>query len=114
MEYAEVFIMTGSIVAFSKWLSTKVNPAYVSMIAGMPLGILASFFLENEVIKKQYYKGYPIGGVIFAITVVSIYLATDYYKTVPINYFSAAGYLAWVILTFIGIKYFAVKSDKKH
>jgi len=109
MEYAEPFLLGGSIVAGSKWLSTMVDPAYAAMVAGMPTGIIASFFLANDSQKRQFYKGYGISDAIVAITINVIALLTVRWSSVPVNAFSAVGYILWLILSFTGIRMFAAK-----
>ena len=43
MEYVEPFLLGGSIIAGSKWVSTMVDPAYAAMVAGMPTGIIGNY-----------------------------------------------------------------------
>ena len=109
MEYAEPFLLGGTIVAGSKWLSTMVDPAYAAMVAGMPTGIIASFFLANDSDKRQFYKGYGISDAIVAITINIIALLTVRWSNVPVNTFSIVGYLLWLVLSFTGIRMFAAK-----
>ena len=109
MEYAKPFLLGGTIVAGSKLLSTMVDPAYASMVAGMPIGILASLFLKNDSDKRQYYKGYGITDATDALIVNIIALLSVRLPNIPVNTLSAVGYVLWLMLGFIGIKTFAIK-----
>ena len=109
MEYAEPFLLGGTIVAGSKWLSTMVDPAYAAMVAGMPTGIIASFFLANDSDKRQFYKGYGISDAVVAVTINIIALLTVRLTSVSVNTFSIVGYILWLAISFVGIKTFAAK-----
>jgi len=109
MEYVEPFLLGGSIVAGSKWLSTMVDPAYAAMVAGMPTGIIASFFLANDSQKRQFYKGYGISDAIVAITINIIALLTVRWSNISVNTFSIVVYLLLLVLSFTCIRMFAVK-----
>jgi hypothetical protein len=111
MEYVEPFLLGGSIIAGSKWVSKMVDPAYAAMVAGMPTGIIASFFLANDSDKRQFYKGYGISDAIVAIAVNVIALIAARWTDVPVNVFSVAGYFIWLTLSYTGIKTFAAKKN---
>ena len=112
-KYLTPFLIGGSAIAGSKYLSTKVNPAYASMLAGMPTGILGSFFLANDKVKREFYKGYAVGDVVVGITIVLIALATTHFDKINVNILSIIGYFVWLILTYIGIRFFIVKKGNK-
>ena len=67
------------------------------------------FFLSNDSQKRQFYKGYGISDAIVAITINVIALLTVRWSSIPVNAFSAVGYILWLILSFTGIRMFAAK-----
>ena len=45
MDYIKPFLIGGSLIAGSKYISHFVAPEYSPLIGGLPTGIIASFFI---------------------------------------------------------------------
>ena len=58
MEYVEPFLIGGSVIAGAKLASKYMGPAFAPLIGGMPTGIIAAFFLNNNKNKRIYFNGY--------------------------------------------------------
>ena len=109
MEYLKPFLIGGTIIAGAKYISTKVNPAYAAMVAGMPSGIIASYFLSDDAVRRKFYGGYAIADIIVAIVVGGVSILTHYKRDISVNHISFIGYIIWLVLTFLSIKLFSKK-----
>ena len=105
MEFIKPFFIGGGVVAGAKFLSTKIDPAYAPLLAETPTGILATFFLNNELEKKKYYTGYLVTDSVVPFSTLVIVLGFTFLKNYPINYLTSLGYLVWLILSFSIITY---------
>jgi len=112
MEFIKPFLLGGGIIAGAKYLSTKVDPAYAPLLSGAPTGIITTFFLLNQKVQNEYYRGYIVTSTILTIAVISIYLGTVYLKSVSTNVVAVFGLIIWAVLAFFGVK-FQVSHKKK-
>lgn len=107
MEYIKSFLIGGTVIAGSKFVSVYTNPIYGSIIGGLPTGIIASFFLKDSD-KKEYFQGYAYHSVILALTVNIIYqiiLNFSLYHTLT----SAIGLIIWGAISFLIAKDYLLK-----
>ena len=105
-EYIKSFIIGGSIIAGSKYISTKTNPVYGSIIGGIPTGIIASFFLTSGT--KEYFRAYAYHSIFLAITINVIY------QMIQRNILSdkkteIIGLLFWGLLSLLFAKFYLLK-----
>lgn len=100
MEYFKPFMIGGTIIALSKYVSQFMNPAIGSLVGGMPTGILASLFLETISEKKEFYEGYSIHAPILALIIVIISLLIQYTRY-NINVISIVGMMLWFVVSYI-------------
>lgn len=105
MEYLKEFLIGGSIIAGSKFVSQYFGPTFAPIIGGMPTGIIASYFLNNDKQRQKFFRGYSISSPILALSILTIYALTLTTKTISVNIISTLGLFIWAILSFIGMNY---------
>jgi len=105
MEYLKAFLLGGTIIASAKLISTYVDPVYAPLVAGMPTGMVASFFLQSDKVKRRFYGGYMIADLVVALAVAGVFAMTKMFPAVHINVITIVGYLFWLILTLVSITY---------
>lgn len=106
LQYLEAFLIGGCVVAGAKLASAVVDPAYAGLVSGMPMGLIASFFMANDKVRKRFYGGYMITDIVTAISISVLYAMTRIFKTTPVNYISAIGYVVWLVCSYLSITYF--------
>lgn len=99
MDYIKPFLLGGSIIAGTKYVSTFVNPALAPIIGGMPTGILASFFLSKEKEKSQFFSGYVYTSFLLFLTILFIHEMSIRTK-LNISLISILGLVVWAILSY--------------
>ena len=100
MEYFIAFIIGGFLIAGTKYISDQSGlESYASLIGGMPIGILASFFLKNDNLKRIYYEGFMFNQFILFGTILAIYLFILIWKDPNVNMVSISGLILWFILS---------------
>lgn len=104
MEYLEAFFLGGSVIAGSKLVSRFVNPALAPLIGGLPTGIIASFFMNSDSNKRQYFAGYAYSAFILFLAVLFIHLLSSNYKTIPVNYISIVSFILWAVISYFIIQ----------
>ncbi len=57
MEYVKPFVIGGGLITLGKYTSKFVNPSIAPLIGGLPTGVIASFFLDNDKMRKGEYNG---------------------------------------------------------
>ena len=102
MEYLSPFFMGGSFIAGAKLISTHLSPEFASLIAGMPTGMLAVFFLNNQSEKVKYYNGYIYVTITTSLMVIISYLLCNN-TTMHVNIISAIAFGLWAIISFMFI-----------
>ncbi len=108
MEYVKPFLIGGSVIAGSKIASKIMGPELAPIVGGLPTGILASFFLGNDKLKREYFEGYVYTSFILFLAILFIHLATKYAPSTGVNIISGSAFIGWAILS-----YFIVNLHKK-
>ena len=109
MEYAKLFLIGGSIISGSKYVSTLVNPALAPLIGGLPTGIIASFFLSSNKEKKKFYEGYVYSSFILFLAILFIHIMSKF-TLYNIDIISLAAILLWGAISYVVIHDYAIKS----
>lgn len=109
MEYLKQFLIGGSIIAGSKVVSNLFGPTFAPIVAGMPTGIIASYFLSNDSQRLKFFEGYAISSPLLALTIVIIYLFAENMKKTSINLISTSGLIFWALLSVIIMNYIKKK-----
>lgn len=104
--FIEPFLIGGSVVAGAKYVSQIVNPAYAGLVSGMPMGLIASFFMADDKVRRKFYGGYMITDIVTALSITMLYILTRVMTKTPVNYISGIGYFIWLIVSFLSITYF--------
>lgn len=99
MEYVNSFLIGGSVIAGSKVVSKFFNPAIGSIIAGMPTGIIASYFISGAANKKEFFRGYAVHAPLLALTILTIAALVTYTK-LNIDMVSLIGLVGWFIAAY--------------
>ncbi len=107
-EYIKPFLLGGSIIAGTKFVSTRISPALAPLIGGMPTGILASYFLSTRQAKSNFFWGYSYSSFILFLTIVAIHIVSVHTK-LNIDIISILGLILWGILSY----FIVVKATKK-
>ena len=110
MEYIKPFLLGGSIIAGTKYMSTFISPALAPIIGGMPTGIIASFFLYKQSEKREFFSGYVYTSFLLFLSIVFIHLMSIY-TTLNVNIISSIGLIVWAILSYITVNYL-IKNKK--
>ena len=73
MKYLKPFLLGGSIIAGTKYMSTFMNPSLAPIIGGMPTGIIASFFLSKQTEKRAFFSGYVYTSFLLFLAILFIH-----------------------------------------
>ena len=103
MEYAKPFLIGGSIIAASKYASKFVAPQYGSLVSGIPMGMIASYFISGEEQKKHYYNGYIYVSISLFVTILFINLCS-HNTTLRMNIIISVGIILWAVLGYTMIQ----------
>lgn len=104
MEYLTPFLIGGSIIATSKFVSNHVSSEYAALIGGMPTGIIASFFILGNNSKGDYYKGYLISSIVIALVLTMLNTALKTHPKIDTNILSICSLIVWACLSFFSVK----------
>jgi len=104
MEYLKPFLIGGSIIATSKFVSDHVSPEYAALVGGMPTGIIASFFILGNKFKGEYYKGYLISAIVIALVLAMLNIVMKTHPKINANILSICSLIVWAILSFFSVK----------
>lgn len=108
MDIIKPFLIGGSVIAGSKYVSLYASPALAPLIGGMPTGIISSFFLKSDKDKRKFYEGYVYSSFILFLSIVLCHLLSS--KTsLNVDIISAISIVAWAIISYIVVNYFVVK-----
>ena len=105
MEYVKPFVIGGGLITLGKYTSKFVNPAIAPLIGGLPTGVIASFFLDNDKMRKGYYNGYVYSSFVLFFVIVGIHLAGEYTK-LSMDLVSLIGLIVWG-----GISYMVITAE---
>ena len=100
MEYIEPFLIGGSVIAGSKYVSTFASPALAPLIGGMPTGIIAALFLKSDTDRKKYYSGYVYSSFTLFLSVLFIHLMSVYTKFNIVTV-SMISLVLWAALSYV-------------
>ena len=100
MEYINPFLIGGSVIAGSKYVSTFASPALAPLIGGMPTGIIAALFLTSDKDRKKYYDGYVYSAFTLFLSVLFIHLMSVHTKfdIIPVSMFAL---ILWAALSYM-------------
>ena len=104
MEYLKPFLIGGSIIAASKFIANHASPEYAAIIGGMPIGILASFFILGNKLKGEYYKGLVINDVTIALVIIGLNVVLKMYPKLNVNIASVLSIIIWALVSFFSVK----------
>ena len=104
MEYVEPFLIGGSIIAGAKLASKYMGPAFAPLIGGMPTGIIASFFLNNNKNKRMYFNGYMYSSFIISIIGLFIHYMIVNVTTISVDTIAVIGFVLWAVISYFIIK----------
>ena len=112
MDIVKPFLIGGSVIAGSKFVSKYASPALAPLIGGMPTGIIATFFMDTDKAKTEYYHGYAYSSFLLFIAILCCHLWSANSNT-PVNIISTVCILIWAVLSYIVVNMFVVKSKTK-
>ena len=112
-EVVKAFVLGGATIAAAKYISQFVSPAFAPLIAGMPTGIITSFFLGSDKARREYYSGYFISISILALIVILCHLTATYAPSVPIDLVSLIAIPSWGIISYVAINRLEIVHKKK-
>ena len=112
MEFLKSFLIGGSIITATKYFATRMPSQLAPLIGGMPVGILASFFLENDKEKKRYYAGYTYSAFTLFLTILFIHAITVVWPDLSMDTISAFSLLVWGVVSYVTIMIFVMKEKK--
>tara|TARA_B100000780_G_scaffold278948_1_gene254560 strand:+ start:3979 stop:4314 length:336 start_codon:yes stop_codon:yes gene_type:complete len=104
-EYIKPFLLGGTLIAGSKYISKYADPKYGSLIAGIPTGIIGSYFILGNNSKKKYYNGYLVSSIMITLSILFINIISRQFPTMGVNKLSLLAILLWITVSFIAIKY---------
>ena len=105
-DYIKSFLIGGIIIAGSKYVSTKMNPVYGSIVGGLPTGIIASMFMESG--KKEYFRAYSYHSIFLALTINLMYQIIQR-KIVSDKVLELIGLLFWGFISLLFAKFYILK-----
>lgn len=111
MDIVKPFLIGGSVIAGSKFVSKYASPALAPLIGGMPTGIIATYFMDSDKDKIKYYNGYVYSSFLLFIAILCCHLWSSNTNT-PVNIISTVSILVWAVLSYIVINKFVIKGKK--
>jgi hypothetical protein len=67
------FLIGGLLVGSTRYLSGIIGPEYASLVGGLPVGLIAPYFLDTPREKIRFLWGYRHLVLLFAIILVEMY-----------------------------------------
>lgn len=104
-EYLKTFILGGSIISASKYVSTILPPAYSGLIGAAPTSLITSFFLLNDKVREKFFQGAILSDLLIFAAISTILIVRHYNSHIPINYITIFGLLLWFIFGISIIKF---------
>ena len=111
MDLVKPFFIGGAVIAGSKAVSKIAPPALAPLIGGMPTGIIATFFLDTDKEKTQYYAGYAYSSFVLFLAILMCHLWSANSKT-PVNIISAVSLFIWAVISYFVINFFVISKKK--
>ena len=108
MDILKPFLIGGSVIAGSKFVSKYASPALAPLVGGLPTGIIATFFMDTDKSKRLYYTGYAYSSFLLFIAVLICHLWSSNTQT-SVNIISSICILVWAILSYLVINFFVIK-----
>jgi len=105
MTYIKPFLLGGSIIAGTKYVSTFMNPSLAPIIGGMPTGIIASFFLAKQTEKRSFFASYVYTSFLLFLAILFIH-QLSIHTNINIDIISSIGIVVWGILSYFTVEYF--------
>ncbi len=103
MEYVKPFVVGGGLIALGKYTSRFVDPAIAPLIGGLPTGVIASFFLDSDKIRKGYYSGYVYSSFVLFFVIAAIHLVGEY-TAMSMDLVSFLGLCVWGAISYVVIQ----------
>lgn len=100
MEFAKEFVIGGSVIAGSKFVSKYLGPAFGPIVGGMPTGIIAAYFLASRSDKFKYYAGYFYTSFLLFLAITGIHFTSKYYDKASIDIISTIYILLWGVASY--------------
>jgi hypothetical protein len=111
MDIVKPFLIGGSVIAGSKFVSKYASPALAPLIGGMPTGIIATYFMDTDKAKTEYYHGYAYSSFLLFVAILTCHLWSTNSNT-PVNIISTVCILIWAVLSYFVINIFVLKGKK--
>ena len=111
MDLIKPFLIGGSVIAGSKYISKFVSPALAPLIGGMPTGIIATFFLNNDEQKRKYYDGYAYSSFVLFLAILLIHMWSRHSK-LHVNIISLVSLIVWAIMSYYIVNFFVLSKKK--
>tara|TARA_B100000902_G_scaffold34593_1_gene41606 strand:+ start:102 stop:437 length:336 start_codon:yes stop_codon:yes gene_type:complete len=111
MDLVKPFFIGGAVIAGSKAVSKIAPPALSPLIGGMPTGIIATYFLDSDKQKTEYYAGYAYSSFVLFLAVLICHLWSANSST-PVNIISTVCILVWAIISYFVVNYFVLSKKK--
>ena len=108
MDILKPFLIGGSVIAGSKFVSKYASPALAPLVGGLPTGIIATFFMDTDKSKRLYYTGYAYSSFLLFMAVLICHLWSSNTQT-SVNIISSICILVWAILSYLVINFFVIK-----
>jgi hypothetical protein len=112
MEYVKPFIIGGGLITLGKYTSKFVDPAIAPLIGGLPTGVIASFFLDNDKMRKGYYNGYVYSSFVLFFVIAAIHLAGEH-TAMSMDLISFVGLVIWGGISYVVIHAEVLAKKKK-
>ena len=112
MEYVKPFVIGGGLITLGKYTSKFVDPAIAPLIGGLPTGVIASFFLDNDKMRKGYYNGYVYSYFVLFFVIAAIHLAGEH-TAMSMDLISFVGLVIWGGLSYVVINAEILSKKKK-
>lgn len=112
MEYVKPFVIGGGLITLGKYTSKFVDPAIAPLIGGLPTGVIASFFLDNDKMRKGYYNGYVYSSFVLFFVIAAIHLAGEY-TAMSMDLISFVGLVIWGGISYVVIHAEVLSKKKK-
>ena len=111
MDIVKPFLIGGSVIAGSKFVSKYASPALAPLIGGMPTGIIATYFMDTDKAKTEYYHGYAYSSFLLFVAILTSHLWSTNSNT-PVNIISTVCIVIWAVLSYFVINMFVLKGKK--
>ncbi len=112
MEYVKPFVIGGGLITLGKYVSKFVDPAIAPLIGGLPTGVIASFFLDNDKMRRGYYNGYVYSSFVLFFVIAAIHLAGEH-TAMSMDLISFVGLVVWGGISYVVINAEILSKKKK-